>query len=48
VDNRLMSLQLVQQGLTDAAMFTSDGEMVQPAEMLYKKTVLVSGAASAR
>jgi hypothetical protein len=41
VDNRLMSLQLVQQGLTDAAMFTSDGEMVQPAEMLYKKTVLV-------
>ena len=41
VDNRLMSLQLVQQGLTDAAMFTSDGEMVQPAEMLYKKPVLV-------
>jgi hypothetical protein len=41
VENRLMSLQLVQQGLTDAAMFTSDGEMVQPAEMLYKKTVLV-------
>ncbi len=41
IDNRLMSLQLVQQGLTDAAMFTSDGEMVQPAEMLYKKTVLV-------
>ncbi len=41
VDNRLMSLQLVQQGLTDAAMFTADGEMVQPAEVLYKKTVLV-------
>jgi hypothetical protein len=41
VDNRLMSLQLVQQGLTEAAMFTSDGQMVQPAEVLYKKTVLV-------
>ena len=41
VDNRVMSLQLVQQGLADAAMFTSDGQMVQPAETLYKKTVLV-------
>jgi hypothetical protein len=41
VDNRLMSLQLVQQGLTDAAMFTAEGEMVQPSEVLYKKTVMV-------
>ena len=41
VDNRLMSLQLVQQGLTDAAMFTSDGEVVIPREELYKKAVLV-------
>ena len=41
VDNRLMSLQLVQQWLTDAAMFTADGEVVQPSEVLYKKTVLV-------
>ncbi len=41
VDNRLMSLQLVQQGLTDAAMFTADGEVVQPSDVLYKKTVLV-------
>jgi hypothetical protein len=41
VDNRLMSLQLVQQGLSDAAMFTAQGEMVQPADVLYKKTVLV-------
>jgi hypothetical protein len=41
VDNRLMSLQLVQQGLSDAAMFTSSGEMVQPADVLYKKPVLV-------
>jgi hypothetical protein len=36
-----MSLQLVQQGLTDAAMFTADGEVVQPSDVLYKKTVLV-------
>lgn len=41
LDNRLMSLQLVQQGLTDAAMFTADGEVVQPSEILYKKPVLV-------
>jgi len=41
VDNRLMSLQLVEQGLTDAAMFTADGEVVQPSEVLYKKPVLV-------
>ncbi|MDB6066358.1 MAG: hypothetical protein JWR26_2566 [Pedosphaera sp.] len=41
IDNRLMSLQLVQQGLTDAAMFNADGEVVQPSDMLYKKTVLV-------
>ena len=41
VDNRLMSLQLVEQGLTDAAMFTAAGEVVQPSEVLYKKPVLV-------
>ena len=41
VDNRLMSLQLVQQGLTDAAMFTAEGEVVQPSDVLYKKAVLV-------
>jgi hypothetical protein len=33
VDNRLMSLQLVSQGLTDAVMFKADGETVQPAEV---------------
>jgi hypothetical protein len=41
VDNRLMALQLVQQGLTSAAMFTADGEVVQAAEVLYKKPILV-------
>src|SRR6266404_8861548 len=41
IDNRLMSLQLVSQGLTSAVMFTADGEMVQPAEVFYKKAILV-------
>src|SRR6266446_208029 len=33
IDNRLMSLQLVSQGLTNAVMFTADGETEQPAEV---------------
>ena len=41
VDNRLMALQLVQQWLTDAAMFTAAGETVIPGELLYKKPVLL-------
>src|SRR5438874_2938890 len=42
VDNRLMSLQLVSQGLTDEVIFTADGgEMVQAADILYKKAILV-------
>ncbi|MFV0416627.1 MAG: TonB-dependent receptor [Chthoniobacterales bacterium] len=41
VDNRLMSLQLVIQGLTKAALFRADGEVVQPAEAFYKKPLLV-------
>jgi hypothetical protein len=41
VDNRLMSLQLVEQGLTDAVMFTAGGEVVQPAEVLYSKPVVI-------
>src|SRR3954451_10580542 len=41
VDNRLMSLQLVSQGLTDAVMFTADGESVQPAEILHKKAIII-------
>ena len=41
VDNRLMALQLVTQGLTDSAMFTAAGEVVQAAEVLYKKPILV-------
>src|SRR5437773_465883 len=41
VENRLMALQLVTQGLTDSAMFTANGEVVQAAEVLYKKPILV-------
>jgi len=41
LDNRLVSLQLVERGLTDAAMFTASGEVVQPSEVLYKKPILV-------
>ena len=41
VDNRVMSLRLVQQGLTEATMFTADGEVVQAAEVLYKRPILV-------
>lgn len=41
VDNRLVTLRLVQDGLTNAALFTADGEVVQAAEVLYKKAILV-------
>jgi hypothetical protein len=41
IDNRLMSLQLVELALTDAAMFTAGGEVVQPSDELHKKPILV-------
>ena len=41
VDNRLMSLHLVQFGLTNAVMFGTQGEVLQPSEVLYKKAILV-------
>ena len=40
VDNRLMSLQLVKNGMTDAIMFDPDGNNVLPAKALYKKNIL--------
>ncbi len=45
VDNRLMSLQLVEQGLTDATMFTASGEVVQPSENLHGRAVLMERGA---
>jgi len=41
VDNRLMALQLVEQDLTEAAMFTADGQPEQWSEVLHKKPVLI-------
>ncbi len=41
VDNRVMSLKLVQLGLSNAAMFGANGTMLQPSEVLYKKAILV-------
>lgn len=40
-DNRVMSLKLVQLKLSRAAMFSADGAVLQPAEVLYKKSILV-------
>lgn len=40
VDNRLMSLQLVKNGMTEAVMFSPDGTNILPARILYKKNVM--------
>lgn len=40
VDNRLMSLELVKNGLTEAVMFGPDGNNLLPAAVLYKKNIL--------
>lgn len=41
VDNRLCALQLVQSGLTQAAMFNAKGQVVQAADALYKRPILL-------
>jgi hypothetical protein len=41
IDNRIMSLKLVQLGLTGAAMFGPSGEVLQPSEVLRKRPILV-------
>lgn len=41
VDNRLVALMLVENGLCDAAMFLATGEVIQPSEILYKRAILV-------
>jgi len=40
VDNRLMSLQLVRNEMTDAVMFNPEGQNILPARELYKKNIL--------
>jgi hypothetical protein len=41
VDNRLMSLQLVEKGLSNAALIGAGGEVLQPSEVLHKKPILI-------
>ena len=41
VDNRVMSLKLVQLGLSGAAIFGPSGEVLQPSEVLRKNAILV-------
>jgi hypothetical protein len=41
VDNRLMSLQLVQRRLTNAVIFSATGAVVEPVELIYHKPVLI-------
>lgn len=41
IDNRLMALELVEKGLTNAATFDAQGQVIQPAELLYKKAILI-------
>ncbi len=40
VDNRLLAVQLVKNGMTKAIMFDRNGDVQEPADMLYKKNVL--------
>src|SRR5471032_11180 len=41
VDNRLMALQLVEKGLSNAALIGANGDVLQPSEVLHKKPILV-------
>jgi hypothetical protein len=41
VDNRLLALKLVKNGLTHATMFDRNGQVLQPSEVLYKKNIFV-------
>ena len=41
IDHRVMALQLVQLNLSDAALFSPEGEVLQPSEVLRKKPILV-------
>lgn len=41
VDNRILALNLVKRGITDATMFDLSGHVLQPATALYKKNILL-------
>ena len=40
IDNRLLSLTLVKENMTNAVIFTPDGKNKQPSDILYKKNIL--------
>ena len=41
VDNRLLAVQLVKNGMTPVTMFDRHGQVQQPADLLYKKNIMV-------
>jgi len=41
VDNRIIALNLVKRGITDATMFDLSGNVLQPSSSLYKKNILL-------
>lgn len=41
VDNRLLAVQLVKNGMTSVTMFDRHGQVQQPADLLYKKNIMV-------
>jgi len=41
VDNRLLAVQLVKNNMTNATMFDRYGNVQQPADMLYKKNIMI-------
>jgi hypothetical protein len=41
VDNRIMSLKLVEHQLSNAVLFSPKGEVIQPSEIFYKKAIIV-------
>lgn len=41
VDNRILALNLVKRGITEATMFDQTGKILQPANALYKKNILL-------
>ncbi len=41
IDNRIIALNLVKRGITDATMFDLSGNVLQPATALYKKNIML-------
>lgn len=41
IDNKLLALNLMEQGLTNAVLFGPKGEVLQPSDVLFKKNVII-------